>query len=256
MIGSRRGAKQGLVLAALAITSSHTARAYRPFDGTDADVAGKGEVELELGPVGYLHAAGENFVVAPAVVFNLGLIERWELVLQGNALFLTDDVAGVARARIEDTGLFLKHVLREGSLQGKSGPSLATEFGVLLPTLGGETSGAGLYLGFIASQRWRALTLHFNLALAREVDGLDSGFAGLIVEGPSRWRLRPVMEVFYSSTAGEPGVGSVLAGAIGRMSERLSFDFATRAATTPFGDQARTFAFEVRAGFTWGFDVF
>jgi hypothetical protein len=28
--------------------------AYRPFDSTDAAVAAKGEVELELGPLGFL----------------------------------------------------------------------------------------------------------------------------------------------------------------------------------------------------------
>jgi len=31
-----------------------SARAYRPFDGTDAAVADKGEVEIELGPVGFV----------------------------------------------------------------------------------------------------------------------------------------------------------------------------------------------------------
>ena len=32
-----------------------------------------------------------------------------------------------------DNGVFLKNVLRPGSLQDKSGPSIATEFGLLLP---------------------------------------------------------------------------------------------------------------------------
>ncbi len=246
-----RARSRGAALIVLAvILASSSARAYRPFDGTDADVAGKGEVELELGPVGYLHANEQNYVVAPAVVFNLGLLEGWELVLQGDALFLTDDVANAARARLEDTGLFLKHVLREGSLQGKSGPSLATEFGALLPTLGQAVGGAGVYLGFIASQQWKRLTLHLNFALAREGDGRGNGFAGLIVEGPGGWRVRPVAEIFATSTSNEPPVGSLLIGAIGRLSDRLSFDFATRAAV------GQTPVYEVRAGFTWTFGVF
>ncbi len=44
------------VLALLIVFASNDARAYRPFDGTDADVAAKGELELEIGPLGYLNA--------------------------------------------------------------------------------------------------------------------------------------------------------------------------------------------------------
>jgi len=36
-------------------------------------------------------------------------------------------------ASLTAAGAFLKHVLQPGSLQDKSGPSVATEFGVLLP---------------------------------------------------------------------------------------------------------------------------
>ena len=45
------------------------AQAYRPFDGTDAAVVETGEVEIELGPVGYLRAGADRTLSVP----NLGL---------------------------------------------------------------------------------------------------------------------------------------------------------------------------------------
>src|SRR5690348_13709522 len=62
---------------------SAQAWAYRPFDSTDAEVAKPGELEFEIGPVGYLVAEGERFLVAPAIIGNAGLVDRVELVLEG-----------------------------------------------------------------------------------------------------------------------------------------------------------------------------
>jgi hypothetical protein len=62
----------GLVLAS--ITRASSAWAYRPFDGTDADVAGLGDFELELGPVHWYSQNGSHYVIAPATVLNLALL--------------------------------------------------------------------------------------------------------------------------------------------------------------------------------------
>jgi hypothetical protein len=63
-----------LALAVLGLTlASQPAVAYRPFDSTDADVAGAGEFELELGPIGHLREGANKFRVAPAVIANIGL---------------------------------------------------------------------------------------------------------------------------------------------------------------------------------------
>jgi hypothetical protein len=48
------GSVAALIAAALVVCWDGAARAYRPFDGTDATVAETGEVEIELGPVEYL----------------------------------------------------------------------------------------------------------------------------------------------------------------------------------------------------------
>src|SRR5258708_6105931 len=71
--------------------------------------------------------------VAPAVVFTSGLAERWELVVRGDLPHSL--VEASRRSSLLGGGLFLKGVLREGGLQGKSGPSIATEFGFLLPSI-------------------------------------------------------------------------------------------------------------------------
>src|SRR6516162_10650183 len=62
---------------------SPSAWAYRPFDGTDAAVAAPGEVEIELQPAGPRHDEEGTTLIAPATVFNYGLSEGWEAVLEG-----------------------------------------------------------------------------------------------------------------------------------------------------------------------------
>ena len=58
-----------LALAALLALGCGTALAYRPFDGTDAAVAGTGEVEVELGPVEYF--AKEPSAVCSLLILGL-----------------------------------------------------------------------------------------------------------------------------------------------------------------------------------------
>ena len=108
-----------------------TAQAYRPFDGTDAAVAETGELEIEFGALEYLREAVERALFAPNLRINYGFTPGWEAVLEGQVAHgLT---AGIPGTSVVGSGAFLKGVPREGSLQEKPGPSVATEFGVLLP---------------------------------------------------------------------------------------------------------------------------
>src|ERR1700693_6322524 len=102
--------------------------AYRPFDGTDAAVAAKGEVEIELQPAGRLRDESGTSLIAPATVFNYGLSEGWEAVLEGQGQTLLSPPGPTS---LSAAGAFLKHVLVPGSLQDKTGPNIATEFGGL-----------------------------------------------------------------------------------------------------------------------------
>ena len=51
---------------------------------------------------------------------------------------------------------------------------------------------------------------------------------GVILEGPSTWKVRPVVEVFYDKVWTQTETRSVLAGAIWQVREDLSFDAAYR----------------------------
>lgn len=221
------------------------ARAYRPFDSTDASVAKPGELELELGPVGYLGTAREHFLVAPGAILNLGVGRNWELVLQGRHFILLDGPAGEPRFRLLDTGLFLKGVLRRGSLQDGSGPSVAMELGPLLPTVNGDP-GLGATAIVIVSQRWTGATLHVNGAATYMRTGNLDLFGGVILEGPHDWTVRPVAEVFVEREFSTTLAFSGLVGAIWRLRDGLSFDAAVRAARV--NEEG---VFEARIGLTW-----
>jgi hypothetical protein len=230
-----------LILAMLSVS----ALAYRPFDSTDADVAGPGELEMELGPIGWLREGEDRFRVAPAVVANLGLPWKSELVLEGERQVALDPAPGAPASAIVDTGVFVKTVLREGALQNASGPSVAAEYGILLPEVHGQ-SGTGASVAGIVSQRRDAGTLHLNAALAWNREHEPDLFLGAILEGPYAWRLRPVAEVFGEQASGSPRVTSGLLGAIWRAADDLTLDVGFRFAHS--GDEVVR---EVRLGFTW-----
>jgi hypothetical protein len=65
-----------------ALSWAERASAYRPFDGTDANVAEPREVELEIGPVGYERQGSDHYLVAPALVFNYGVHPGFEAVVE------------------------------------------------------------------------------------------------------------------------------------------------------------------------------
>ena len=143
------------------------AQAYRPFDGTDAAVAGTGEMEIELGPVEYLREGADRTLLAPDVKINYGFAPGWEAALEGEVAHgLT---AGIPGTSLVEGQALLKGVLREGSLQEKPGPSIATEFGILLPGINDQHGTGGVLTG-IVSQRWDWGAVHFNaqIALTRE----------------------------------------------------------------------------------------
>jgi hypothetical protein len=234
-----------LLLAAL----TAPALAYRPFDSTDADVAAPGEFDLELGPVGRLQEGSDKFRVAPAVVANLGLPWRSELVLEGQRQVALNPASGEPQTSIVDTGVFVKTLLRQGALQDASGPSVAAEYGVLLPEVHGE-SGTGASVAGIVSQRWEAGTLHLNAALAWNREHEPDLFLGAILEGPYAWPVRPVAEIFGEEASGGPRTTSGLVGAIWRARDDLSFDVGLRFARA--GDELVR---EVRLGLNWTFSL-
>jgi len=214
---SRRYVQQrvaGGCIAALCLTAwPEPASAYRPFDGTDAAVAAKGEMEIELQPAGRLRDQSGTSLIAPATVINYGLTTDWEAVLEGIG---QTPLSPPGPTNLTAAGAFLKGVLVPGSLQDKTGPSVATEFGILLPDSNGN-SGVGVSLAGIVSQRWEWGTINLNVETVLTRDHHADVFVGAILEGPSTWTVRPVAEVFYENEFGKMETISGLAGLIYRV---------------------------------------
>jgi hypothetical protein len=235
---------------ALGLAWPLAALAYRPFNSTDAAVADRGEVEIELGPVGFVKEGTDRFLVAPSVIFNWGFARAWELVLEGRHFVQLGQEITPPRFRIEDSALSVKHVLREGTLQEKAGPSVAAEAALLLPTINGGDAGVGGEGTVIVSQRWPDLTVHLNGAVAWTRAHRPGLFAGTILEVHDAWVIRPVGEVFLEAERDVPTAVSALVGAIWRLRDGLSLDAALRLARA--GGVNTT---ELRAGLTWAFSV-
>jgi hypothetical protein len=236
----------GPVMALSLMAWSSGAWAYRPFDGTDAAVAAPGEMEIELQPAGPLRDEDGRSLIAPHTVINYGFSEGWEAVFEGIG---QTPLSRAGPTNLVGAGAFLKHVLVPGSLQDKTGPSVATEFGVLLPDSTGN-SAVGASLAGIVSQRWDWGTVHFNAGTALIRDHHGDVFTGVILEGPNAWSVRPVVEIFYENAFGKEETISGLVGLIWRVRDDLSFDVGIRHALTN-GHPVD----EVRAGLTFGFPV-
>jgi hypothetical protein len=244
---SGREPAAALIGAAVLACWCGAADAYRPFDGTDAAVAETGEMEIELGPVEYFREGADRALFAPDVRFNYGFTAGWEAVLEGTiAHGLTTDLPGTS---LVGNGAFLKSVLREGVLQEKPGPSIATEFGVLLPGVH-EQRGTGASLAGIVSQRWDWGTVHFNAAAALTRERHADYFLDTIIEGPHDWVVRPATEIFYERDVGLFRTRSALIGGIWQVQDNIAVDFGVRGARV--NDHT---AGEIRAGVTFAFGV-
>jgi hypothetical protein len=221
------------------------AHAYRPFDGIDVDVAEVGIFELELGPAQLYVERGERYLIAPSSVLNYGILRNLELVVDFKSFVGLEPIANQSRVRLLDDDVQVKWLLRRGTLQDESGPSIAIEAGPLLPEAGGDT-GFGAQANLIISYRARFGTVHANGQLARGRDASIDLFTSAIVEGPPALAVRPVAEVFFERNIGHGTTYSALLGAIWPKSETFSLDAGARIAESA---GARTY--EVRVGFTW-----
>jgi hypothetical protein len=222
--------------------------AYRPFDGTDADVADLGDFEIELGPVHWYSRGPGHYVIAPATVLNLGFARGWEIVGDLQNLVAIDRVPRQPSDELIEADVLLKAVVVRGSMQGEgSGPSVAVEAGPLLPQFNGVDRFGGSF-NAIVSQRWKDFTIHVDdWAELTRGDLHFDWFTGVILEGPFEARVRPVGELYVEHEwIANFTTWSALVGAIWRAGEGLDLDAGLRVARV--GDER---ASEVRLGFTW-----
>jgi hypothetical protein len=243
---ARRRIAAGVVVGICAAGWALPAAAYRPFDGTDAAVADVGEVEVELQPLGAAHAGGTTRGLSDTIV-NYGFADRWELVLQTTPQVPPD---GFGPISVSNAAL-LKYVVKPGALQDKPGWSIATEFGAVFaefPELGASSVGA-TWAG-IASRRWEWGTVHLNVAGTLTPDQHREVFLDAIIEGPNKWKVRPVAEFYFDNVFNGEQTYSALVGAIWQVNDKLSFDVAARYALV----DGRPVS-EFRLGLTFGFPL-
>jgi hypothetical protein len=235
-----------LLSTAAIIAWSQPALAYRPFDSTDPAVAEPGEVEIELSPVTFRHGESGDTWVAPQLRLNYGFAPNWELVIEGQGEH--PQFEGLPSVMI-DNAIFLKHVVREGTLQEQTGPSIAIEFGSLLPGINDEAGFGAEVAGIIGNQfSWGAI--HFTAAASLNRDNRGEMFLGTIIEGPNSWAVRPVAELVYEREFGQSEVFAALAGVIWEVKEGLGFDLAVRQASVDGEPET-----EIRAGLTFAFSL-
>ena len=229
------------ILPPLLATPAH---AFRPFEGTDAQVAPPRALETELQPVGYLRVGSERFLVTPELVLNYGAGSGTEFVLEGKRLVLMNPEGGEPTPLIEDLGLSVKRVLRKGILQHAKGPSIATEGGFLLPTT--EEYAGGFNAALIATQEWQAFTLHLNGAVADTRAHNFGRFASLIAEfAPAGWTVHPIAELAIEREGKLPISRSALGGIVWETRPGLTIDAAVRIS------QSDDHEIELRSGLTW-----
>lgn len=246
--GSQRKPFAAIAIAAVTMNAS-TAHAYRPFDGTDADVTELGTFELEIGPAHWYSQDESHSLIVPATVLNFGYAPGWELVVEFQNFVGLERVPGTSQDKLLDTDIFSKAVLVPGVLQNVGrGPSVALEFGPLLPNLGGGENGFGASCNIIVSERWHGVTVHLNSWVELTRGNLRADwFEGVIVEGDAGESVRPVSEWFveHEFIAGMTTF-SGLVGGIWRPRDGLDLDVGLREASVG-GERAS----EVRLGLTW-----
>ena len=186
---SRLGARLAVLAAALAAAP---AGAYRPFVSTDADVAALKTIEVELGYFGLAHSAGRTTAVEPQLVLNYGFLRDSEAVGE----FQVNEPSG-GPAAVSEGLLAVKHVWREGQLQGIPGPSVASETNILLPGGAGvDQPRFGFLQAFMVSHRLGGMTFHWNLGAGVDQDSARLFVTwGLIGELPLTRTIRLVGEI-------------------------------------------------------------
>ena len=235
-----------LLCTAAIITSAQPALAYRPFDSTDPAVADPGELEVEFSPVSFRHDDGGDTWIAPQLKINYGIAPNWEFVIEGQGEH--PQFEGLPSVMV-DNAVFLKHVVREGTLQEQTGPSIAIEFGALLPGIN-EDHGLGAEVAGIIGSRWSWGAIYFTAAAALTREQTGEMFLGAIFEGPLDWTVRPVAELVYEREFGHAEVFAALAGVIWEAKEGLAFDLAVRQASVEGAPET-----EIRAGITFAFSL-
>src|SRR5439155_18223930 len=89
-------------------------------------------------------------LTAPAVIANIGLQGDRELGLQGQRQQLRRGEPDAPSTSLVNSGVFVEQVLRKGAREEESGPSVATEYGFLLPGIHAENGLGFSWAGIVS----------------------------------------------------------------------------------------------------------
>jgi hypothetical protein len=219
------------------------AHAYRPFDSTDADVVDPSIIEVELGPLSYLHGEVRSRIM-PEVTLNVGLARGWEAVFEGARVIALDG----SDSETTEFEVLAKAVVQPGVLQDMQGASLAVEFGALLPR--DEAQDAyGATAAVIRSAAHGGVLSHFNLQATYSREHEQEIVLGLILEPREARTLRPVAELLVEHVFDSSDTeASLLLGSIWERGD-VALDVAVRV----LRDAGWTY--EGRLGITWAFSI-
>ena len=229
--------------ALLSVFDTRSARAYRPFDFTDADVARLHSLEFEMGPE-FARRGDERTVRSPRLESILGLGAGYEVSVAGTNLVRTESVLGEARPRLVDVGVSIKKLLREGNLQEKQGPSLATEEFVTFPS--GDQTHLGVEASAILSSTGPPGVVHVNALVERSPEGHAGAGMRVIVEAQDNEGWRPALELDAEGAEHEAPEQRVTLAGIYEMHEGLAYDLGVQ-----LGRSSEEHWTEVRSGVTW-----
>ena len=240
----RRTAAASAIAAVLATALlAGASEAYRPFDLTDADVVKRHYFEFELGPAELVGVGAEHSLRAPNFTINYGLATGREIALEGNNHVALEPESDEPHAQLEDVAIAMKQIMRRGSLQDESGPSIAIENEITFPARGEEHLGTAASL--IVSSASKRGSTHFNVEGERLPEGRNAGSVGMIFEASDRYGVAPAVELSLAAVDGALPEHSAVFGLIYVPREGLEYDVALR-----FAGSGTEKSFEIRAGLT------
>jgi|GEM_PF-5953823 len=136
------------------------------------------------------------------------------------------------------------------SAQDTGRRNVALRWSVLPPTIGNGAPGAELSASI--SRRLGHVTIQLNAAAGLSGERRLVSFGGVILEGPARWVVRPVSEIYAESDLFGATELSALLGMACRIRDNLSANAGFRLSQLNQPDFSGNVA-EVRAGLTWLF---
>jgi len=213
---------------------------------TDAAVAERQEMEIELGYFTFERTQGEHIFTIPSLVLNYGLFTNIELVGE-----LRVQEGPSQTVEVVDPGLFVKAVLKEGILQGKEGLSIAIEAGPLLPSMVPGERRFGFEGIGILSGRLPPFTYHVNLGGGiQRAGGEPVALWGVIGEWPVGPTVRIVGEINGEQARQEHAHHTALLGVLWRpAAANLVFDLGLRHGLQGGPD------WQITAGVTFSFSL-